>query len=162
MKKVSVIGLWLLLNLINIPMGWAKENPASAKARYQQEVLDEVNRYRLSRKLPPLKLNAYMSMEAEKHSQDMASKRMSFGHQDFNIRIKHVYDHVQWCRAGSENIAYYKISPREVVRKWLTSPGHRRNIEGRYNLTGIGVAWDDKGWVYYTQLFVRTDNPKYA
>jgi hypothetical protein len=38
------------------------------------------------------------------------------------------------------------MGAREVVDGWLHSPGHRRNIEGDFRLTGIGLAtaeWDD-------------------
>lgn len=131
-------------------------------AHDQQLVLDEVNKYRQSRGLKPLVMNAFMSHEAAIHSQDMASKRMAFGHIDFNKRIKRIYDKIQLCRAGSENVAYFKVGPREVVRRWLTSPGHRRNIEGPFNMTGVGIAHDKRGFIYYTQIFVRTDNPAYT
>jgi hypothetical protein len=32
------------------------------------------------------------------------------------------------------------MGAREVVDGWLHSPGHRRNIEGDFRLTGIGLA----------------------
>jgi uncharacterized protein YkwD len=43
---------------------------------------------------------------------------------------------------------------REVVDNWLKSPMHKKNIEGAFNLTGIGVAADKKGTLYFTQIFV--------
>ena len=43
-----------------------------------------------------------------------------------------------------------------AVTDWLESPGHRRNIEGSYELTGIGVAQGPNGMYHFTQLFVRT------
>ncbi len=39
---------------------------------------------------------------------------------------------------------------------WLRSPGHRENIEGAYDLTGIGVARSRQGVYYFTQLFAGT------
>ncbi|KTD22551.1 CAP domain-containing protein [Legionella londiniensis] len=127
---------------------------------YQQIVLNEVNRYRASRGLKPLKLNSFISQVARQHSLDMANKTIEFGHKHFNDRIKRIYNHLEFCEAGAENIAYFKIPPREVVRKWLTSRGHRRNIEGNYNLTGIGIVRTKAGWVYYTQIFLRTADKK--
>jgi uncharacterized protein YkwD len=41
-----------------------------------------------------------------------------------------------------------------AVQGWLESPGHRENIEGPYELTGVGVASNAKGEVYFTQIFV--------
>lgn len=165
MKKInSMISLLASLIFASLlqPLWAAKAVTESVDAQYQRIVLDEVNKYRHSRGLKPLRMNAYMSKEATVHSLDMANKKMAFSHKDFDKRIKRIYEKVQYCRAGSENIAYFKISPREVVRKWLTSPGHRKNIEGNFNLTGVGIARDKKGWVYYTQIFLRTDNPAYG
>jgi len=40
------------------------------------------------------------------------------------------------------------------VRGWLESRAHRENIDGSYNLTGIGVARNAAGEVFFTQIFV--------
>lgn len=161
--KILRVGLLVLCGLMLFQTLWSA--PLTIKeisVRDQQLVLDEVNKHRLSKGLKPLKLNKYMSMEATQHSRDMANKMMAFGHEDFDKRIKRIYEEIQFCRAGAENIAYFKIPPREVVHKWLTSPGHRRNIEGNFNLTGIGIAQDKNGWTYYTQIFLRTENPEFT
>jgi uncharacterized protein YkwD len=47
------------------------------------------------------------------------------------------------------------MSAKEVVEGWLNSPGHKRNIEGDFTLTGIGVAKNNKGIIYYTQIFTK-------
>ena len=47
------------------------------------------------------------------------------------------------------------MGAREVVDGWLHSPGHRRNIEGDFRLTGIGLAEGSNGMIYFTQIFVR-------
>jgi uncharacterized protein YkwD len=47
------------------------------------------------------------------------------------------------------------MSAREVVDGWLKSPGHKRNIEGDFTLTGIGIASDKQGNIYFTQIFSR-------
>ncbi|MDX1837480.1 CAP domain-containing protein [Legionella taurinensis] len=160
MRKNAVLLVLLVMSVFAQSVG-----AAALEDRYahdQQLVLDEVNKYRQSKGLKPLVMNKFMSHEAAIHSQDMASKRMAFGHIDFNKRIKRIYDAIQLCRSGSENVAYFKVGPREVVRRWLTSPGHRRNIEGNFNMTGVGIAHDKRGYIYYTQIFVRTDNPAYT
>ncbi|WP_156812353.1 CAP domain-containing protein [Legionella tunisiensis] len=106
-------------------------------------------------------MNKLISQEAERHSRDMANHRIPFGHQYFSTRIKRIFDEIQQCRGGAENVAYNYRDAKIVVEQWLTSPGHRRNIEGRYNLTGIGLARDSRGKLYFTQIFVRTDNAAY-
>ena len=47
------------------------------------------------------------------------------------------------------------LSAGEVVNMWLNSPGHKRNIEGNFTLTGIGIAEADNGYLYFTQIFLR-------
>ena len=38
---------------------------------------------------------------------------------------------------------------------WIGSAPHRQNLEGSYDVTGIGIARDRDGATYATQLFVR-------
>jgi len=127
----------------------------------QRAILFYVNEYRAKRGLKPLKMNNVMSAEAAKHSRDMAGHVIPFGHQYFDKRIHRIFAEIKQCLGGAENVAFNYKDGRDVVRNWLTSPGHRRNIEGNYNLTGIGLARDKRGKLYFTQIFLRTTNPAY-
>jgi uncharacterized protein YkwD len=124
----------------------------------QKAVLFYINQYRTQKGLSPLQLNYLMSKEAEIHSREMATHKIGFGHKDFNKRIKRLFNEIKGCRGGAENVAYAYKDAQDVVKNWLTSPGHRRNIDGPYNLTGIGLARDSNGKIYFTQIFLRTDN----
>ena len=58
---------------------------------------------------------------------------------------------------AAENVAFNqnaRAPAAEAVEGWLASRGHRKNIEGPYALTGVGVATAATGEVYLTQLFV--------
>lgn len=134
----------------------------ASDATIEKAILAYVNEYRVTHHRSPLKMNSEMSKEAAQHSRDMATHRMSFGHKDFNKRIHRLFDHIQQCRGGAENVAYNYKDAQDVVKNWLTSPGHRRNIMGNYNLTGIGIARDQRGKIYFTQIFLRTDNQAYT
>jgi uncharacterized protein YkwD len=70
-----------------------------------------------------------------------------------------LYSQIKQCEGGAENVAYNYKNAQDVVRNWIASSGHRRNIEGNYNLTGIGLARDRRGKLYFTQIFLRTKNP---
>jgi uncharacterized protein YkwD len=50
-------------------------------------------------------------------------------------------------------VAYGPTSGKEVVKQWKGSPGHRRNMLGKYKYIGIGIATDRRGHIYYTQVF---------
>lgn len=131
-------------------------------AAFQQMILQYVNEYRAKHHRAPLKLINPISIEAEKHSREMATKAIPFGHQHFNTRVKHLNKEIKDCRGTAENVAYYKFNAKKLVDAWIASPGHRQNIEGNYNLTGIGIAHGKTGWAYYTQIFIRSDDPRYS
>lgn len=154
----------LLALAISLSFSWSTfaKTATPHDAVTPQNILYYVNVYRAKHHLSPLKLNEIASQEAVQHSRDMANKSVPFGHTQFNQRIKHLYKKFEPCRGGAENVAFYKLNAKKLVDAWIASPGHRRNIEGNYNVTGIGIAHGKPGWAYYTQIFVRTDNRAYA
>jgi uncharacterized protein YkwD len=119
------------------------------------DMINDLNDYRKSRGLPPMHLLPVAASEALRHSQDMASKRTGFGHTGFKQRAIAIADELKGTSSTGENIAYGKMTSKEVLAAWLKSPVHRANIEGPFNYTGAGVAKDNKGVVYYTQIFVK-------
>ena len=58
-------------------------------------------------------------------------------------------------KASAENVAFGKLSAEGVVKGWINSPRHRKNIEGDYMYMGVGVAKDSKGISFFTQIFIR-------
>ena len=131
-----------------------KEN-TSSMASLETGILAEINKYRKSKGLGPLTANSIIETEAAMHSQAMASKRVAFGHDGYNTRVSRISKRLGGVSASAENVAYGNMTAKEVVQSWLKSAAHRKNIEGRYNLTGIGVSRDNRGVVYYTQLFAQ-------
>lgn len=130
--------------------------PKDDDSQLQQAILYYVNGYRASKNLPPLQLEARASAAAKQHSHEMAVHAIPFGHLYFEKRINALRQHVHGYRGAAENVAYYKLNAKELVRQWIASPGHRQNIVGPYQLTGIGIAHSKQGWAYYTQLFIGT------
>lgn len=130
-------------------------------ADMRQMILYYVNAYRTKHHLSPLSMSDAATQEATKHSRAMANKSIPFGHAHFNDRIQRVYKQLNNCNGGAENVAYYKLNAKRLVDAWVASPGHRHNIEGHYNLTGIGIAHGKTGWAYYTQIFVKKEDRAY-
>jgi len=119
------------------------------------DIINGVNEYRKSKGLPPLHLLAIAATEAAQHSSNMASKKTAFGHGGFNLRALAIANELHGTSATGENIAFGKMTSRQVIDAWLKSPNHKANIEGAFNYTGVGVAKDSRGVVYYTQIFVK-------
>jgi uncharacterized protein YkwD len=96
-------------------------------------------------------MNSVITTEAEKHSKN---GRAPFSHSGFSSRVKRISNQLGNVSRSAENAAYCFLLAKEVVNGWLRSPGHKRNIKGRYTLTGIGVAKERTDKLFFTQLFV--------
>jgi uncharacterized protein YkwD len=120
----------------------------------ESDILKYVNEDRISHGLSVLQMNPLESSLAAKHSRDMSAGRVKFGHDGFNTRAKTIQKALGSMEVG-ENVAEGSMTAREVVDGWLHSPGHKKNIEGNFKLTGIGYASNKKGDIYFTQIFSR-------
>jgi uncharacterized protein YkwD len=121
----------------------------------QADILYYINEHRLSKGLVPLNMNQVLTAEAQKHSQQMASGRVALGHSGFSNRVERISTELGPISQSGENVASGNLSAQQVVANWLNSTGHRENIEGRFTLTGIGIAKNNKGVIYFTQIFIR-------
>ena len=124
-------------------------------ANINADIINGVNEHRKTKNLPPLHLLAIAASEAARHSSNMAAKKVAFGHTGFNERALAIANELHGSSATGENVAFGKMTAGEVIDAWLKSPNHKANIEGNFNYTGVGVAKDSKGIVYYTQIFVN-------
>ena len=128
--------------------------PAAALEHYVHEL---VNGHRTTLGLTPLALIPEISDIARVHSRDMATGRVAFSHVGLDGRAAEISKSIPY-RAFSENIAFnngLRTPGMAAVGWWLESPGHRRNIEGSFALTGIGIARTEDGTYFFTQLFVN-------
>jgi uncharacterized protein YkwD len=143
------LNLWLLLNT-----GYHPVSNSLQLDMMETEILQYVNEDRKQHGLSPLQMNALESSLAAKHSHDMATGKVKFGHDGFNTRAKAIQKELGSNEVG-ENVASGPMTARQVVDGWLNSPGHKKNIEGDFTLTGIGYASDRKGNIFFTQIFSR-------
>jgi uncharacterized protein YkwD len=116
---------------------------------------DRVNQYRQAQNLPPLAFDPTISAQARAHSTKMANtSRLS--HDGFKERVEVVAKTISY-KGAAENVAYnmgHTHPDDTAVKGWIKSPGHQVNMVGAYDLTGIGVAQNDKGEYYFTQIFI--------
>ncbi|WP_445306921.1 CAP domain-containing protein [Microcoleus vaginatus] len=129
---------------------------SSSITNLEKAVNQQINQYRASKKLPPLNIDPRISQIARIHSENMANGKVSFSHDGFEGRAEAI---TIPYKSVAENLAYnlgYSDPVRNAVEGWIKSDGHRKNMEGQFNVTGIGVAKNAKGEYYFTQLFVRS------
>lgn len=116
-----------------------------------------INLYREEVGKSPLELDETMSFICRKHSQNMADGEVAFGHDGFDDRFDLLIEsfHLQEV-AENVAMAYHLGHPiSEIMEDWINSDGHRENIEGDYEYTGVGIAESEDGFVYFTQMFLR-------
>jgi len=121
-----------------------------------KHIHQKVNEHRVSQNLAELKLDSRISRVARRHSAAMAQGVMSFNHHGFQSRARTIRKFLAY-RAVAENLAYNRggAAPASTAMgSWLRSNSHRDAIEGRYQLTGIGIAKSKEGRYYFTQMFV--------
>jgi len=116
-----------------------------------------VNDYRVAQGLPPLGYDPRIADLAREHSQQMSTGRRDFGHDQFSERFEALQQIVR-LRSAAENVAYDSRNPpvASMVHGLIRSPGHRRNIEGSFDVTGVGITQSSDGIFYLSQLFVAT------
>jgi uncharacterized protein YkwD len=137
-------------------------NPVDDETTIEPEIEAQVhsliNEYRIASGLQPLMMNTIITDQCRLHSQNMALKKVELGHKGFTERVDKIKQSISW-KSAAENVAYNndnQNAAQTVVTGWLNSPGHRNNIEGTYNLTGIGVIKTEEGFYYFTQIFILT------
>jgi uncharacterized protein YkwD len=104
-------------------------------------LLQAMNEQRARRGLPPLHRNVRLDAAAGDRMQDM----FEYGYFDHIapdgtepfVWVRH--RGYRYLRVG-ENLATGQHAAREVVEQWMGSPGHRANVLGNFEDTGIAIA----------------------
>lgn len=105
--------------------------------------------------VPALRANATLARVAAAHSADMAGNDY-FSHQSLNgdSPFDRMQDAGYRYSSAGENIAAGYRSPASVVKAWLASAGHCRNIMRRaFTQLGVGYAAGGTYGNYWTQDF---------
>ena len=149
---------WTLLLLVGAGLVTAAEPKAddTKLSREEQRILDLTNQAREKEKLPALKINATLLKVARAHAANMAKQRLMehvLDGKDPTDRVdKAGYDY----RSVGENIGAGEkgASIEALFKAWMESKVHHDNIVSpKYDEIGIGLAADEKGEVYYAQVF---------
>ena len=139
-------------NICTPDASWGTNNPG-----YASQVITLVNQHRASLGLGQLSVDAALTRSAVWKSMNMAGLNY-FDHNDDPIG-RTVAQRLADCGWPSnlgwgENIAYGYQTPTDVMNGWLSSPGHKANIENAsFTSTGVGVAQNAQGVYYWTQDF---------
>jgi uncharacterized protein YkwD len=128
---------------------------------------EKTNKYRQSRGLQPLALDAKIAFVSRDWSKKQAasgfighsgfpSSRMAVYRQEFNVSRSMRGENVAMTgRAGgsSRDDAAAERVANEFATMWWNSSGHRANMLGRFKNLGVGVHQTSRGSWYATQIF---------
>jgi uncharacterized protein YkwD len=112
------------------------------------------NRLRAEAKLPPLEVSTKLTAAADKHAKDMAAHdKMTHKGSDGSSAIKRIVARGYNYRRAGENIAAGEFSVDGLMKGWMESPHHKRNILGSYSQIGVACAIDVDGKRYWCVTF---------
>lgn len=135
--------------------GLAQEKKEGFKlSAEEQSILDLTNKEREKEGLKPLKPSEKLFQVARAHSLNMANQQLM----EHVLDGKNPRDRVKEARYNylftGENIARANKDTAEALKLWLESAPHKENIlRKEFTELGIGIATDERGQVYYTQVF---------
>lgn len=123
----------------------------------EDRVVALTNAQRRAHGCSALRQVSYLRTAARGHTVTMALKGVMShqlpGESRFSVRITRA-GYTNW-RLVAENVARGFSGPSTVVRAWMASPGHRRNILNcKLRDIGVGVVLKD-GQLWWTQNFGR-------
>lgn len=147
-------------------LAWTQRSEVGLQAQWLEDlewvretVLAAVNEARSEHRRRPVEHDPELDLAAQRHAEDML-RRAYYDHQSpEGWTVARRAREAGYRRPGAvgENIAKGIFDPREAVRRWLDSPGHRDNILRRgARRMGVGVAFgdNDKGFeVLWAQVF---------
>lgn len=117
------------------------------------EVLESINAYRDRNGFSILKVLDEGSRQAQVHNGHMIEKD-EVCHHNFADRYTALVSTEQ-AKAVSENVAFGYSSAEAVVKAWIKSDSHRKNMEGDHTHFGISVKEGKDGRLYYTNIFMK-------
>jgi uncharacterized protein YkwD len=122
----------------------------------EDEVVELTNAERTAAGCAEVDTDERLRTAARGHSQDMADHDY-FSHT--GLDGSSFVDRAQaagYPSPAGENIAMGYRTPADVMRGWMDSDGHRRNLlDCSHQDIGVGLGYDRDGRPYWTQVFGR-------
>jgi uncharacterized protein YkwD len=124
------------------------------------ELVDAHNRIRAEYHLAPLTPSGPLESAAREHARDMARWHlMAHRGSDLSSPFRRMQRQGYTFRRAGENVAAGYPSVDAVMRGWMRSPGHRRNLLGRFSEIGAACATATDGTPYWCVTFGEPNGP---
>jgi uncharacterized protein YkwD len=128
--------------------------PAPDLEDLRDQIVAAHNRIRADGKLNKLSVSKKLQAAAQAHALDMAQHRkMSHkGSRGSTLTDRIKAQDYRYRRAG-ENVAAGRFSVERLMKGWMDSPPHKKNILGSFSQIGVGCAIDEDGKRYWCVNF---------
>ncbi|MGO4919432.1 CAP domain-containing protein [Maribacter spongiicola] len=156
MRLLYAVPVFLLLFLGSCTSESIDDTPvleAENVLTIEQDLLDIVNKHRLSLNTNTLAFSDVAYKYANLHTDYMISKG-NISHDNFSSRASNIDSEIS-VEIVAENVAKDYQSALEAFEGWYVSSSHKKTMEGDFTHTGISVKKDDQGNYYFTQLFYK-------
>jgi uncharacterized protein YkwD len=151
--------LCVVMLLLTACVGWragAQESlPLSAE---EKELLELTNRQRTKKDLPPLRPSPRLFQVARAHAANMAKQDKLLHTLDGRTTTDRLRAAEYRFASGGESIAKSEatVTLPAFLKAWMQKEEYRHNILlPEFTETGLGMARDSGGQVYYVQVFAR-------
>ena len=135
---------------INVKVGGDSDKKSESAA---EKVIDLVNSERSAQRKTSLQSDDTLNMIAEQRAKEIAVK-FSHTRPDGSKCSSLLQENGIVNVYAGENIAAGHISAEEVMKTWMNSDGHRKNIlNENYTRIGVGVYEASNGYTYWVQVF---------
>lgn len=138
------------------PMDQYLNSQSKDEDKERDDYMELVNGYRLKIGKEELVYSGVIEAIAQEHAENMASGEVPFGHDGSSVRCQKIKTEIGPANLCGEIVAQGQDNAREVFTAWMSSLSHRSKIENaRYTHTGLGIARNSKGTLYWTQIFLE-------
>jgi uncharacterized protein YkwD len=119
-----------------------------------EEVVRAHNRLRAAAKLPRLAISTKLTAAAERHAKDMAAhEKLAHKGSDGSSPIDRIKAEGYPYRRAGENIAAGRFNSERLMKGWVDSPHHKKNILGSFSQIGVACATGESGKRYWCVTF---------
>lgn len=133
-----------------------RESPPTADeiAGQLTKVIGIHNELRAKEKLNSLEISPKLTKAARRHADDMAKhKKMGHKGSDDTAPADRITDAGYKYRRVGENVAFGRWTPDRLMKGWMDSTPHRKNILGSYSQIGAACAIAEDGNIYWCITF---------
>jgi uncharacterized protein YkwD len=132
------------------------DDPPLKMSTEEEEVVKLINAQRILARLEELEPNEKLFQSARLHAANMAKQNKLDHELDGKTMIDRLLATGYGLESVAENIAFNQATPRKLLKSWMDSASHKKNIlTSDFVHLGVGMARNAKGEPYWV-LVVAT------